>query len=235
MIRVRNVVKEYRSGKVTVPALRGVDLDVEAGTFTAVVGPSGCGKSTLLYVLGGMLRATSGSVVVDGLDVTRAGEAALAAYRRASVGFVFQKFNLLSALDVRDNLRIACRLAGRLGGADARIDALLERVGLAAKRAMKPGELSQGEQQRVAIARALVKQPKLLLADEPTGNLDSASSRGVMALFRSIAAERGPTILMITHNPECAAQADAIVEMSDGQAIAARVVARRPAAEGHGG
>jgi putative ABC transport system ATP-binding protein len=232
MIRVRDVVKEYRSGKVTVPALRGVDLDVEPGTFTAVVGPSGCGKSTLLYVLGGMLRATSGSVVVDGFDVTRAGEAALTAYRRATVGFVFQKFNLLSALDVRDNLRIACRIAGRLDGSSARIDALLERVGLAAKRDVRPAELSQGEQQRVAIARALVKQPRLLLADEPTGNLDSASSRAVMALFRSIAGEHGPTVVMITHNPECAAQADAIVEMRDGAAVAARDGAR---AEGHGG
>jgi putative ABC transport system ATP-binding protein len=233
MIRIRDLVKEYRSGRVTVPALRGVDLDVEPGTFTAVVGPSGCGKSTLLYVVGGMLRATSGSVVVDGLDVTRAGEAALTAYRRATVGFVFQKFNLLGALDVRDNLRVACRLAGRLAGADARIDGLLDRVGLAGKRRARPAELSQGEQQRVAIARALVKEPKLLLADEPTGNLDTASSRAVMALFRSIATGSGPTILMITHNPECAAQADAVFEMRDGAAVGAAPAAR--AAEGHAG
>jgi putative ABC transport system ATP-binding protein len=228
MIRVRSLVKEYRSGKVTVPALRGADFEVGSGSFTAVVGPSGCGKSTLLYVVGGMLRATSGGVLVDGFDVTGAREAALTAYRRSSVGFVFQRFNLLASLDVRENLRIACRIAGRRDGSDARIDALLDGVGLAAKRRARPAELSQGEQQRVAIARALVKQPTLLLADEPTGNLDSSSSRAIMALFRRVAVEHRPTILMITHNPECAAFADAIVEMQDG-----RVVAERPAAAAH--
>jgi putative ABC transport system ATP-binding protein len=227
MIRVRNLVKEYRSGKVTVAALRGADFDVGSRSFTAVVGPSGCGKSTLLYVVGGMLRATSGQAVVDGFDVTGAGEAALTAYRRASVGFVFQKFNLLGSLDVRENLRIACRIAGRGEGCDARIDALLESVGLASKRRTRPAELSQGEQQRVAIARALAKQPKLLLADEPTGNLDSANSRAIMALFRRVAAEYGPTILMITHNPECAAFADAIVEMQDGSVVAPPAAAAR--------
>jgi putative ABC transport system ATP-binding protein len=231
MILVRDLVKEYRSGKITVPALRGVGFSAAAGTFTAVVGPSGCGKSTLLYVLGGMLGATSGSVVVDGFDVTRAREAALTAFRRTAVGFVFQKFNLLAALTVRDNLRIACGIAGRLDGADARIDEMLERVGLSGKRRTKPAELSQGEQQRVAIARALVKQPKLVLADEPTGNLDTANSRAVMALFRSIASERGPTILMITHNPECAAQADAVIEMRDGAVVASRVNPRPASAE----
>jgi putative ABC transport system ATP-binding protein len=220
MIRVRALVKEYRSGKLAVPALRGADLDVAAGTFAAVMGPSGCGKSTLLHVLGGMLRATSGSVRVGDLDVTAAGEATLAAYRRRTVGFVFQRLNLLDALDVEGNLRIACRIARRTDGCAGRIDEMLERVGLAAKRHARPSELSQGEQQRVAIARALVKQPTLLLADEPTGSLDSESSRAVMALFRQIAAERGPTILMITHNPECAAVADTVIEMRDGTALA---------------
>jgi putative ABC transport system ATP-binding protein len=226
MIQVRGLVKEYRTGKLAVPALRGVDLDVAPATFAAVIGPSGCGKSTLLYVLGGMLRATSGSVRVGGVDVTAAGEATLAAYRRHAVGFVFQKLNLLDVLDVEGNLRIACRIARRTDGCGARIDALLEHVGLAAKRHVRPSELSQGEQQRVAIARALVKQPSLLLADEPTGNLDSESSRAVMALFRRIAAERGPTILMITHNPECAAVADVVIEMRDGRAIARGADAR---------
>jgi putative ABC transport system ATP-binding protein len=173
-------------------------------------------------VLGGMLRATSGSVRVGALDVTAAGEAALAAYRRGTVGFVFQKLNLLGALDVEDNLRIACRIAGRVDACEARIRALLDRVGLWRKRRARPSELSQGEQQRVAIARALVKQPTLLLADEPTGSLDSASSRAVMALFREIAAERGPTLLMITHNPECAAVADLVIEMRDGAIAPAR-------------
>ncbi len=230
MIRVRNLVKEYRSGSVTVPALRGVDFDVQPGSFTAVIGPSGCGKSTLLYVVGGMLRATAGSVLVDDLDVTKASEAALTEYRRTSVGFVFQKFNLLSSLTVRENLRIACRIAGRGDGCDRRVDALLDGVGLAARRRARPLELSQGEQQRVAIARALAKQPRLLLADEPTGNLDSAGSRAIMALFRQIAGEHGPIILMITHNPECAGLADAIVELHDGKTVAVRAAGRAPPA-----
>jgi putative ABC transport system ATP-binding protein len=220
MIHVRGLVKEYRSGKLSVPALRGVDLHVAPGAFAAIVGPSGCGKSTLLYVLGGMLRATAGSVRVDDLEVTAAREAQLTAYRRARVGFVFQKFNLLPALSVKDNLRLACRIAGRTDGCAARIDALLDQVGLAGKARARPLELSQGEQQRVAIARALVKEPTLVLADEPTGNLDSTSSRAVMALFRGVATGHGPTIVMITHNAECAAVADTIVEMRDGRTVA---------------
>jgi putative ABC transport system ATP-binding protein len=220
VIRVRGLVKDYRSGKVTVPALRGVDLDIAKGTFAALVGPSGCGKSTLLYVLGGMLRATSGSVHVGGLEVTRAREAELTAFRRSRVGFVFQKLNLLGALTVEENLRLACRIAGRSHRCAERIAALLERVGLQGKRRARPLDLSQGEQQRVAIARALVKEPSLLLADEPTGSLDSANSRAVMTLFRQIADADGPTIFMITHDAECAAVADTIVEMRDGRTIA---------------
>jgi putative ABC transport system ATP-binding protein len=220
MIRIRGLVKEYRSGKVTVPALRGVDLDVAKGTFAAVIGPSGCGKSTLLYVIGGMLRATSGSVHVGGLEVTRAREAELTALRRSRVGFVFQKLNLLGSLTVQENLKLACRIAGRSHRCEERIGALLERVGLDGKRRARPLDLSQGEQQRVAIARALVKEPSLVLADEPTGNLDSASSRAVMTLFRQIASADGPTILMITHDAECAAVADTIIEMRDGRTVA---------------
>ena len=234
MVRVRQLVKEYRGG-VTTAALRGVDLDVDRGTFAAVVGPSGCGKSTLLYVIGGMLGATSGTVQVGGFDVTAAGERARTAYRRAEIGFVFQKFNLLAPLDVQGNLRIACRIAGRMDGAEARIDAILERVGLSGKRRARPAELSQGEQQRVAIARALVKQPRLLLADEPTGNLDTASSCAVMDLFRDLADGAGPTLVMITHNPECAARADVVVPMQDGR-VGAPVpnAARHPASTGGG-
>ncbi|HET8538455.1 MAG TPA: ABC transporter ATP-binding protein [Anaeromyxobacter sp.] len=231
MIHVRQLVKEYR-GAVSTAALRGVDLDVEAGTFAAVVGPSGCGKSTLLYVLGGMLGATSGTVRVGGFDVTAAGERARTAFRRTEIGFVFQKFNLLGALDVEDNLRLAARIAGRADGAAERIDALLERVGLTGKRRARPAELSQGEQQRVAIARALVKEPRILLADEPTGNLDTASSRAIMGLFREVAGGPGPTILMITHNPECAAVADVVIPMEDGRTGAPYPnAAARPSAE----
>ena len=165
-----------------------------------------------------MLRATRGAVEVDGFDVTHAGDRELSAYRRSHVGFVFQKFNLLGSLSVLDNLKIACDIAGVRNG-NGRIEALLDTVGIASKAKMKPLELSQGEQQRVAIARALAKEPRVLLADEPTGNLDSENSRTIMALFRRIADETGQTILMITHNEAYAALTDRVIQMKDGRAV----------------
>jgi putative ABC transport system ATP-binding protein len=228
-VQVRGLVKEYRSGRIAVPALRGIDLDVAPGAFAAVMGQSGCGKSTLLYVVGGMLRATSGSVRVGGLEVTRAQERALTAFRRVDVGFVFQRLNLIAALSVEDNLKLACRIAGRTDRSDERIRALLERVGLEGKRRSRPLDLSQGEQQRVAIARALVKEPRLVLADEPTGNLDSANARMVMSLFRQIGTGAGPTILMITHDAECAAVADTVIQMRDGAAVSSGALRPRSA------
>ncbi len=220
MIRVRELVKEYR-GRVVTPALRGVDLDVEAGAFAAVMGPSGCGKSTLLYVLGGMLGATSGSVEVGGFDVTAASEGARAAYRRTQIGFVFQRFNLLSALDVEDNLRLACRIAGRSEGAAARIDALLERFGLSGKRRARPLELSQGEQQRVAVARALVMHPAVLLADEPTGDLDEATADALHALLREMHQAYGLTSIIATHNPRLASACDRVLRLEGGRLLTA--------------
>jgi putative ABC transport system ATP-binding protein len=219
MIRVNSLSKDYHTGRVVVPALKQVDFTVEHGEFIAVAGPSGCGKSTLLYVLGGLLRATSGTVEVDGFEVTGASDALLTAFRRDNIGFVFQKFNLVSALSVYDNLRIACRIQGRLDGARGRIDGMLERVGLAHKRDFKPLDLSQGEQQRVAIARALIKEPKILLADEPTGNLDSENSLNIIELFRAVNTEDGHTILMITHDRQLASMTDRIIEMKDGRTI----------------
>jgi len=219
MITVSDLKKDYKTGQVIVHALRGLEFGVNGGQFASVVGPSGCGKSTLLYILGGMLKASNGTVTVDGFDVTRAGESALTAYRREQIGFVFQKFNLISSLSVCDNLKIACDILGRTNGAEARINRVLESVGLEHKRKMKPLELSQGEQQRVAIARALVKQPKVLLADEPTGNLDSENSENIMRSFREISGTNGQTILMITHNRALAAATDKIIEMKDGRAI----------------
>ncbi|MGD8413579.1 MAG: ABC transporter ATP-binding protein [Candidatus Latescibacterota bacterium] len=219
MIKVNDLKKDYRTGRVVVQALRGLDFDVAAGQFASIVGPSGCGKSTLLYILGGMLKAGSGTVEVDGFDVTAAGESALTAYRRRQIGFVFQKFNLISSLSVYDNLKIACDILSRSGGAPDRIDDVLESVGLSHKRKMKPLELSQGEQQRVAIARALVKRPKVLLADEPTGNLDSQNSENIMRLFREVSEANAQTILMITHNRGLAAATDKVIEMKDGRAI----------------
>jgi putative ABC transport system ATP-binding protein len=231
MITVSNLKKDYRTGRVVVRALRGLDFAVDRGEFVSVVGPSGCGKSTLLYILGGMLRASSGSVTVDGFDVTKAGGSDLTAYRRYGVGFVFQKFNLISSLNVYDNLRIACDINGRAAiGADG-IDHILESVGLEQKRRMKPLELSQGEQQRVAIARALVKQPKLLLADEPTGNLDSENSENIMQLFREISNANGRTIVMITHNRALAVCTDRIIEMKDGRTVEAAGFETAAAAE----
>ena len=228
MIRVRSLEKEYRSGKVRVPALQGVDFEVGAGEFAAVVGPSGCGKSTLLHVVGGMLRATRGVVDVDGFDVTRAGDGALTTlpshHRRLRVPEIQSP-----RVAERARQPEACRRDRRPGKGNGTIESLLETVGIAAKRNMKPFELSQGEQQRVAIARALVKEPRLLLADEPTGNLDSENSRTIMALFRRIAEERGQTILMITHNEAYAALTDRVIQMKDGRTIGVL----RPPGAGH--
>jgi len=220
MIVVKNLEKDYKTGRVVVHALRGLEFEVDGGQFASVVGPSGCGKSTLLYILGGMLKASKGKVTVGGFDVTSAGEAELTTYRREQIGFVFQKFNLISSLNVYDNLKIACDILGRTNGTDDRINSVLEIVGLEHKRKMKPLELSQGEQQRVAIARALVKQPKVLLADEPTGNLDSQNSENIMRSFRQISNTNGQTIVMITHNRALAAATDRIIEMKDGRAVA---------------
>lgn len=219
MIKVTDLNKEYRTGRVVVHALRGVDFEVEEGGFTAVAGPSGCGKSTLLYLLGGLLKATSGSAEIDGFDITGASDSQLTAFRRDNIGFVFQKFNLIGALSVYDNLRIACRIQGKLDGAESRIRKMLERVGLESKIDMRPLDLSQGEQQRVAVARALIKEPKILLADEPTGNLDSENSLNIMDLFRSMSSDHGHTILMITHDRTFASMTDRIIEMKDGMTV----------------
>ncbi len=219
MIRVKDLNKDYRTGRVVVHALRGVDFEVDEGGFTAVAGPSGCGKSTLLYLLGGLLKATSGTAAIDGFDITGASESQLTAFRRDNIGFIFQKFNLIGALSVYDNLKIACRIQGRLDGAGIRIRKMLERVGLEHKLDMRPLDLSQGEQQRVAVARALIKEPKILLADEPTGNLDSENSLNIMDLFRSMSSDHGHTILMITHDRTLASMTDRIIEMKDGMTV----------------
>jgi putative ABC transport system ATP-binding protein len=216
MIRVEELRKDYRTGRIVVHALRGIDFRVDEGEFVAVAGPSGCGKSTLLYILGGLLESTSGKAAVDGFEITGASDSQLTAFRRDNIGFVFQKFNLIGALSVFDNLRIACRIQGNLEGAGSRIESMLERVGLRDKRDMKPLDLSQGEQQRVAVARALIKEPKILLVDEPTGNLDSENSLNIMDLFRSMSSDHGHTILMITHDRTLASMTDRIIEMKDG-------------------
>jgi putative ABC transport system ATP-binding protein len=220
MIRIRGLRKVYQTGKVSVPALRGVNLDVPKGEFLAIVGPSGSGKSTLFHIVGGLTPPTAGEVFVGGKDVSRVGDAGRTELRRKSVSFVFQKFNLLPNLTARDNIRTAIYIAGgRTDAFDKEFANILELLGIAGRLDHKPNEMSGGEQQRVAIARALATSPAILLADEPTGNLDTANSTAVLELLRDLNRRLGQTILMITHNLEAAAYADRIVHMRDGEIV----------------
>lgn len=221
IIGIRDLRKTFRSGDVDVHALRGVDLAVERGEFLAVVGPSGSGKSTLFHILGGLTPPTSGSVLIDGQDLMKLSDSGRTNLRKKSVGFVFQKYNLLPTLTVRDNIEIARDIASMTGPLDAQFQEILEILGIANKMDRKPRQLSGGEQQRVAIARAIVNHPAILLADEPTGNLDTENSTLVLDLLRNLNKKIGQTILMITHDPEAAAFADRIVHMRDGHLHAA--------------
>ena len=209
----------YRLGKVEVPALRGVNLEVKRGEFVSIVGHSGSGKSTLLHLLGGLATPTAGRVVVDGEEISRNDDSVRTRVRREKIGFVFQRFNLLPTLTVRGNLEIVKQIQGNGALGLIRLLELLEMVGLKHKLDMKPLDLSAGEQQRIAIARALVMNPAILLADEPTGNLDSVNSAHILELFRELNRNLGQTIVMITHNPEAAQLGDRIFEMKDGQVV----------------
>jgi putative ABC transport system ATP-binding protein len=209
----------YHVGPVEVPALRGVDIEVRKGEFVSIVGPSGCGKSTLLHLLGGLARPTDGRILVDGVEISSASDNERTRVRREKVGFVFQRFNLFPTLSVRGNLEIASQIANGGVPPRARVLELLEMVGLPHKIGMKPLDLSAGEQQRVAIARALVMTPALVLADEPTGNLDSVNSNMILDLFRALNRKLGQTLVMITHNPEAAAVTDRVIEMRDGRVV----------------
>jgi putative ABC transport system ATP-binding protein len=216
MIRVRDLRKTYRAGEVEVHALRGVDLDVDHGEFLAVMGPSGSGKSTLFNILGGLAAPTAGEVFIDGVDLRKLTDSQRTELRQRKVGFVFQKYNLLPTISAGDNIGLAQSLAGVTERA-ADFDETLQLLGIKNRLDHKPRALSGGEQQRVAIARALVNQPALLLADEPTGNLDTANSDAVLDILRRLNKRIGQTILMITHNPEAAAYADRTVTMRDGR------------------
>ena len=218
IIATENLTKTYRVGKVDVPALRGVDLVVQEGEFLAVVGPSGCGKSTLLHVLGGLTRPSGGHVLVDGNDFRGMNDAQRTKFRRHKIGFVFQRYNLLPTLTARHNIAIAQHIQGD-GFNPHRFEAVAEMLGIKDKLDRKPFALSGGEQQRVAIARAVVCEPKLLLADEPTGNLDTENSQLVLNMLRNLNRDFRQTILMITHNPEAASVADRIIRMRDGRII----------------
>jgi putative ABC transport system ATP-binding protein len=220
IIQAENLTKIYRVGKVDVPALQGVSLTVERGEFVSVVGPSGSGKSTLFYILGGLTHPTSGRVVLDGDDLSKMTDAQRTAARKRKIGFVFQKFNLLPTLDARSNIDIAADIAGTNGRAErALFERIVNMLGIAERLHHRPAELSGGEQQRVALARALINRPAIVLADEPTGNLDSTNSEIVLRMLRHSNQELGQTVLMITHNPEAAAYGDRILHMRDGQMI----------------
>jgi putative ABC transport system ATP-binding protein len=216
IIRVRGLQKVYHTGEVPVQALRDVDLAVARGEFLAVIGPSGSGKSTLFHILGGLAPPTAGEVWIDGVELRSLTENERTEMRQKKIGFVFQKYNLLPTLTARHNIAIARALAGGTAQPPGFED-LLKLLGIANRLDHRPSALSGGEQQRVAIARALVNRPAILLADEPTGNLDTANSNAVLEILRDLNKRQGQTILMITHNPEAAAFADRTVQMRDGQ------------------
>jgi putative ABC transport system ATP-binding protein len=217
LIEVRALRKVYRVGKVDVHALRGVDLDVADGEFLSIVGPSGSGKSTLFHIIGGLTPASGGSVRIGGQDVSALTDSGRTRMRKDKVGFVFQKFNLLPNLTAGDNIAIARHIAGRGAKPEPEFEAVLKLLGIANRLHHKPAALSGGEQQRVAIARAIVNHPAILLADEPTGNLDSQNSAAVLDVIRDLNQRLGQTILMITHNSEAALYGHRIVRMRDGR------------------
>jgi putative ABC transport system ATP-binding protein len=216
IISIRGLTKTYHAGEVDVHALRGVDLDVQAGEFVSIVGPSGSGKSTLFNIVGGLTPPTSGSIQIAGRDLLGMTDAERTELRKTTVGFVFQKYNLLPTLTARDNIAIARDIARKNGPLDPQFVEILKLLGIENRLDHKPRALSGGEQQRVAIARAIVNQPAILLADEPTGNLDTENSTAVLAILRDLNHRLGQTILMITHNPEAAGYGHRIVHMRDG-------------------
>jgi ABC-type lipoprotein export system ATPase subunit len=219
VLRTRGLRKDYGKNEGLVRAVDGVDLEVARGETVAIMGPSGCGKSTLLYLLGGLDRPTAGEIWLDDQDVTRLSERALARLRRDAIGFVFQAFHLMDELTAVENVELPALLAGRSPrAARQRATELLDRVGLTDRARFLPAQLSGGQRQRVAVARALVADPLVVLADEPTGNLDSASTRDVLRLFDQLHAA-GQTLVIVTHDPRIAATADRMISMRDGAFI----------------
>ena len=216
ILKAENLEKVYQIGKVDVPALRGVSLAVQEGEFVAIMGPSGCGKSTLLHLIGGLLTPTRGRIMIEGEDMTAASDAKRTDIRRRKIGFVFQRFNLFPTLTAEGNLLLAERIHANGADDPERRREVLRLLRLEDKMHHKPLELSGGEQQRVALARAVVTRPTIILADEPTGNLDSENSTIVLNMFQELNYRFNQTIVMITHNPEAAAMCRRIVQMRDG-------------------
>ncbi len=218
VVRTVDLTRRYEMGDTLVDALRGVNLSIARAEFVALVGPSGSGKSTVLNLIGGLDRPTSGQVWIDGVELSASDERTLTQHRRRHVGFVFQTFNLLPRLTAEENVALPLMFSGvSEPERRERARALLERVSLGARLTHRPTQLSSGEQQRVAIARALVGQPSLVLADEPTGNLDTVTGAEIMTLLKELNQERGLTVLVVTHDPEVAGFADRIVKLRDGQ------------------
>jgi len=219
IIEAIDLHKTYHIGKIEVPALRGVSFAVERGEFVSIVGPSGSGKSTLFYLLGGLTHADTGKVIIDGVDFTSMSDAARTRMRKSKIGFVFQKYNLLPTLDARSNIDVAVDIAANGGKDEAYFQKIVGLLGLSQRLHHRPAELSGGEQQRVALARALINHPAIVLANEPTGNLDTKNSEIVLKMLRNSNQELGQTVLMITHNPEAAAYGDRIIHMRDGEIV----------------
>jgi putative ABC transport system ATP-binding protein len=219
IVRAENLVKNYMVGQVQVHALRGVSLAVEVGEFVSIVGASGSGKSTLLHVLGGLTPPTSGQVFIEGTEYGSLSDGGRTALRRKAIGIVFQKFNLLPTLDALGNIEIAREIAGERGIPPEYLQRLVKLLGIGDRLHHRPTQLSGGEQQRVAIARALINQPRILLADEPTGNLDSENSEAVLAVLLELNRTLGQTILMITHDPAAASIAHRVLHMRDGHLL----------------
>lgn len=218
ILKVENLTKTYGSGENLVHAVDDVSFSAEKGEFVAIVGASGSGKSTLLHLIGGVDRPTSGKIFVDGNDISKMNDDKLAVFRRRQVGIVYQFYNLIPILTVEENITLPCDLDGR--GVDReRLEMILDSFGLRARRKHLPNQLSGGQQQRTSIARALINNPSLVLADEPTGNLDSKSSEEVMSMLKMCNQSYGQTVIMITHNLDIAKQADRIITISDGKIV----------------
>ena len=220
MIKLENITKEYRMGEDIVRAVSGISLEITEGEFVALVGPSGSGKSTTMHIIGGLDTPTSGRVIVDGHDLSRAGDRELSRYRNEKIGFVFQAFNLHPTYTAMENVALPLIFSGIGYSRRMKIAAeALETVGLSDRALHRPNQLSGGERQRVSIARALVTQPKIILADEPTGNLDSKNGQLVMELLSRLNKEKGITLIIVTHNMEIAAVAGRIIKMRDGKIV----------------
>jgi putative ABC transport system ATP-binding protein len=219
IVSCSDLSRRYGEGDAAVDALRGVSLEFPAGELTAIVGPSGSGKSTLMHLLAGLDRPTGGEAWIDGVEVTGLNDKGLTALRREKLGFIFQFFNLVPVLDAAENVELPLKIAGQKIDPEWR-DRLIETVGLSDRTTHKPAELSGGQQQRVAVARALIARPAVIFADEPTGNLDSKTSAGVLDLLRASVTDFGQTVIIVTHDPKVAAYADRVIVLADG-AVAA--------------